>query len=130
MDKAFVERSIVGVLKRAGLDLWQDQIKPGRVAMVLIAAELPSNLEGGARVDVSVSAIGDAISLAGGTLLPTPLRDSNGMVYTVSQGRISVGGPLEGLTGTSQRSRAEERSGIVAGGAVVDGRRLQAAAIY
>jgi flagellar basal body P-ring protein FlgI len=126
VDDALVESSIVGVLRRAGLDLWHDQIKPGSVAVVVITAEVPASPAGGTRVAASVSAIGDAVSLVGGTLLPTPLHDSNGVFYAASQGQISVDSPI----GRSHRFEANDRFGRVDGGIVINGRRLQEAAIY
>jgi flagellar P-ring protein precursor FlgI len=90
VDDALVENSMVGVLKRAGLDIWHGQIAPGRVATVMITAELPQRPRDGAPLSVTVAAIGDAVSLAGGTLLATPLRDADGKVYAIGQGRIDA----------------------------------------
>lgn len=94
VDAGFVERSIVGVLRRAGLELWPDQIKPGRVAKVVVSAQLPANPSRGTHLVVSIAAIGNAASLAGGTLLATPLRDLNGNLYAIGQGSIAAGGQL------------------------------------
>jgi hypothetical protein len=72
IDANAIDSSIVGVLKRAGLEPWRDQIKPGRIAVVMLSAELPVGARDGTQIAVSVSAIGDARSIAGGTLLVTP----------------------------------------------------------
>ncbi|MGH6959009.1 MAG: flagellar basal body P-ring protein FlgI, partial [Dongiaceae bacterium] len=78
IDANAIDSSIVGVLKRAGLEPWRDQIKPGRIAVVILSAQLPDGARDGTQIAVSVSAIGDARSIAGGTLLVTPLRDADG----------------------------------------------------
>lgn len=88
VDDAFVERTIVGLLEGAGVDPWRGQIKPGGVAKVLIMGKLPANA--GDPLSVSVTAIGNAASLAGGTLLPTPLRDDSGKVHAVAQGPVTM----------------------------------------
>jgi flagellar P-ring protein FlgI len=94
VDKGLVDSSIVGVLKRAGLDMWHGQIEPGRVAKVVVTAQLPADPSDGARLVASVSAVGNAASLAGGTLLATPLRDQNGKLYAIGQGSIGPDGQL------------------------------------
>jgi len=124
VDQGFVEQSIVGVLKRAGLDLWHDQIKPGRVAKVVITAELPADGGDGARLAVHISAIGDAASLAGGTLLATPLRDENGKAYAVGQGAVDVGQQGSIADGQPQQAGAGAREAVLALGAVVDSAHL------
>lgn len=91
VDEILVGNSIVGVLKQAGLDAWQGQISPGRVAKVMVTAELPADAGNGAPVAISVTALGDAASLAGGMLLATPLRDLDGKVLAMGQGRIATG---------------------------------------
>ncbi len=119
VDDALVESSIVGVLRRAGLDIWRGEILPGRVAKVVISAELPANPAEGTRFSVSVTAIGDAASLAGGTLLATPLRDPNGKVYAVGQGRIEVGKQVATAAGQPLPSEFDGRAGTLVAGAVV-----------
>jgi flagellar P-ring protein FlgI len=123
VDQGFVEQSIVGVLKRAGLDLWRDQIEPGRVAKVLITAELPANAGNGARIAVHITAIGDAASLAGGTLLATPLRDEDGKVYGVGQGAVEMDRRGSIAAGQPQQNGAGARDAVLALGAVIDARR-------
>jgi flagellar P-ring protein precursor FlgI len=90
IDQEVVDASIVGVLRRAGLEPWQDQIKPGRVAAVVLSADLPDRPGEDSRVDVNVAAIGDARSIAGGTLLVAPLRDADGVVHATGQGFIAL----------------------------------------
>ncbi len=92
IDANAIESSIIGILKRAGLEPWRDQIKPGRVAVVILSAQLPDGAGDGTKIAVSVSAIGDARSIAGGTLLVAPLRDADGTVHAIGQGLIAAGG--------------------------------------
>ena len=119
VDQAVVDASIVGVLKRAGLEPWREQIKPGRVAVVMVSAELPGGSGDGAKFDVNVTAIGDARSIAGGTLLVAPLRDGDGVVHATGQGLIAM---QTSSTGTVQASAAAVsglRHAQIADGAVI-----------
>lgn len=89
LDPDIIDASIIGILKGAGLEPWRDQIKPRHVAIVMLSAALPSGAAQGAKIDVTISPIGDSRSLAGGTLLVTPLRDGAGIVQAIGQGRIA-----------------------------------------
>jgi flagellar P-ring protein precursor FlgI len=116
IDQSVVDASIVGVLKRAGLEPWRGQIRPGHVAVVMVSAELPQGSGDGTKVDVSISAIGDARSIAGGTLLVAPLRDPDGIVHATGQGLIA----REASTAvTIQVGAAGLRQAQIAEGAVI-----------
>jgi flagellar P-ring protein precursor FlgI len=117
VDHAAVDASIIGVLKRAGLEPWRDQIASGRMAVVMLSADLPSDAREGAKFDVSVSAMGDARSLAGGTLLVAPLRDGDGVVHATGQGVISIDA-LRAAAGEVDAG-ANLRMAEIAGGAVI-----------
>lgn len=69
-----------------------EQFRPRNVAAVLVTATLPPFARAGAPIDVTVSAIGDASSLLGGTLVMTPLNAADGDIYAVAQGTIIAGG--------------------------------------
>lgn len=69
-----------------------EAFRPRNVAAVLVTAELPAFARSGARIDVTVSAIGDAKSLLGGTLIMTPMNGAHGQIYAVAQGTIIAGG--------------------------------------
>ena len=76
-------------------------IRPKNVAAVSIHAELPAFAKPGQRIDVTVSSLGDAKSLRGGSLLMTTLRGPDGQVYALAQGELVVGGlGVEGLDGS------------------------------
>lgn len=117
VDQGVVETSIVGVLERAGLEPWRDQIRPGRVAIVMVSAELPKGSGDGAKIDVDVSAIGDAHSIAGGTLLVAPLRDADGAVHATGQGFIAMDASSTGMVQGS--AVAGLRQAQIAEGAVI-----------
>ena len=88
----FTIQSITSMLKRFGITITQDNLITRNVAAVMVTATLNSLLKAGAKFDVTVSSMGDASSLSGGTLLMTPLSGMNGKLYGYAQGAISVGG--------------------------------------
>ncbi len=89
---SFTIQSVTSMLKRFGITVPQTDLKTKNVAAVIVTATLNSNLKAGAEFDVTVSSLGDATSLQGGTLLMTPLSGINGRVYGFAQGALSVGG--------------------------------------
>jgi len=74
----------------------QREISSKNVASVIVTAKLPSFARLGQKLDITVSSIGDASSLAGGTLLVTPLKGGDGNVYAVANGALSIGGLKKG----------------------------------
>ena len=88
----FTIQSITSMLKRFGITVSQDNLRTRNVAAVMVTATLNSLLKPGAKFDVTVSSMGDASSLQGGTLLMTPLSSMTGKVYGYAQGPLSVGG--------------------------------------
>jgi flagellar P-ring protein FlgI len=88
----YTEQSLANMLDRFGITVDPLKIQPRNVAAVMITAEINPYVRNGSRFDVVVSSIGDATSLAGGTLLPTPLSNIEGMVRATAQGAVSVGG--------------------------------------
>lgn len=88
----FTVQSLVNMMERMGITVNQHQVKVKNVAAVMVTAELTPYMSVGSKIDVTVSSMGDASSLQGGTLLFTPLADALGNVYAVAQGPISIGG--------------------------------------
>jgi flagellar P-ring protein precursor FlgI len=88
----FTLQSITSMLKRFGITVPIDNLETRNVAAVMVTATLDSHLKPGAEFDVTVSSMGDATSLSGGTLLMTPLSSMAGIVYGYGQGALSVGG--------------------------------------
>lgn len=91
-NSPFTSRSLVGMLERMGVNTRDVQLKTKNVAAVMVTATLPSFARQGTRIDVTVSALGDAESLLGGTLLVTPMVGADGEVYAVAQGQLAIGG--------------------------------------
>lgn len=88
----FTEEIMTNILERLGVNVTGEQFRPRNVAAVIVTATLPPFSRSGGRVDVTVSAIGDANSLLGGTLVMTPLTAADGEIYAVAQGTIISGG--------------------------------------
>jgi flagellar P-ring protein precursor FlgI len=88
----FTKESLIGMLERLGVNARETRLKTNNVAAVMVTATLPAFARQGARIDVGVSALGDAKNLLGGTLLVTPLLGADGEVYAVGQGNLQVGG--------------------------------------
>ncbi|HWM82928.1 MAG TPA: flagellar basal body P-ring protein FlgI [Pseudolabrys sp.] len=88
----FTRQSLTAMLERLGVNIRGQAIRTGNVAAVMVTANLPAFGSQGTRIDVTVSAMGDAKSLQGGTLLVTPLLGADGNVYAVAQGSLAIGG--------------------------------------
>lgn len=89
------------------------------VAAVMVTAQLPPFARPGSTIDVHVSSVGDASSLAGGTLLMTPLRGADGNVYAVAQGPLTIGAfSFGGRAAKAQKNHPT--SGNIPGGAIVE----------
>jgi flagellar P-ring protein FlgI len=91
-NSPFTKQSLQAMLERLGVNIRGQQIRTGNVAAVMITADLPPFATQGTRIDVTASAMGDAKSLQGGTLLVTPLLGADGNVYAVAQGSLTIGG--------------------------------------
>jgi len=94
------QQTIVNMLQRMGLVVNPNDLKTKNAAAVMVTAMLPPFPRPGTRIDVTVSAIGDAKTLQGGTLLLAPLKGPDGKVYALGQGAVSVGGFVGGEGGT------------------------------
>lgn len=92
----FTAQSIVNMLKRLGISVDKEKMEVENVAAVIVTAQLPSFAKVGDKIDVVVSTLGDAESLAGGVLLQTPLLGPDNEIYALAQGPISIGGRMAG----------------------------------
>jgi flagellar P-ring protein precursor FlgI len=122
LDNAvFTRESLIGMLERLGVNT-RDQVaklETKNLAAVMVTAELPAFTHGGSRIDVSVSALGDATNLTGGTLLVTPLLAADGDVYAVAQGAIATGAvAAKGASGSV--TRGVPTAGQISNGAIVE----------
>lgn len=99
----FTSKSLVRMLDKLGIKLEGQDLQSKNVAAVVITASLPAFSKAGNPLDVTISAIGDASSLQGGTLLQSPLRASNEEIYAVAQGSVLVAGDgKEGIPTTAR----------------------------
>ncbi len=91
-NAVFTRESLVSMLERLGVSTRGTRLNTRNVAAVMVTASLPPFARRGSRIDVTVSALGDAKSLQGGLLVVTPLLGADGEVYAVAQGTVQVGG--------------------------------------
>ena len=118
-NSPFTQQSIIGMLERLGVNIRGENFKPKNVAAVMVTATLPPFSRQGSRIDITVSAIGDAKSLQGGTLLVTPLMGADGQVYAVSQGPVAIAGfSAEG--DAASVTKGTPTNGRIASGAVIE----------
>jgi flagellar P-ring protein precursor FlgI len=119
----YTVRSVINMLERMGIHIEREkisQIKPKNVAAVMVTATLPPFSRIGSRIDVTVSSMGDAKSLQGGTLLFTPLMGVDQQVYALAQGPLSLGGfSASGASGTGVQKN-HTTVGTIAKGAVIE----------
>ena len=115
----FTKESLISMLDQVGVNARGGQIKAKNIASVVVTANLPAFARQGSRIDVMVSALGDAKNLQGGTLLATPMVGANGVVYAVAQGQIATGG-ISGRGATQSVVRGVPTSGRIASGAIVE----------
>jgi len=91
-NSPFTMQGLANMLKNIGMTVNENDIKVKNVAGVLVTANLPAFIKSGQTIDVTLSSLGDASSLQGGTLIATPLKGLNGKTYAMAQGPISIGG--------------------------------------
>jgi flagellar P-ring protein FlgI len=115
----FTEDIMASILERLGVNVTGEQFRPRNVAAVMITASLPPFARAGSRVDVTVSAIGDAGSLYGGTLVMTPLNGADGQIYAVAQGAVLAGGVA------ARGAAAEVVQGVPTSGTIPGGARVE-----
>ena len=122
LDSAvFTRESLVAMLERLGVNT-RDQIahlSTKNVAAVMVTANLPPFARGGSRIDIAVSALGDANDLMGGTLLVTPLMAADGEVYAVAQGALTTAS-ISAKGAAAAVTRGVPTSGRIANGAIVE----------
>ncbi|MGI6296764.1 MAG: flagellar basal body P-ring protein FlgI [Armatimonadota bacterium] len=115
----FTTRTLANLLESYGISVPADKLKVKNVASVMVTATLPPFARPGTTIDVSVSSLGDARTLQGGTLLQTPLQAANGEVYAVAQGQVSIGG-FSAARGGSSVAKNHATAGRIPGGALVE----------
>jgi flagellar P-ring protein precursor FlgI len=115
----FTQQAVQGMLQNLGMDVHGIELRNRNVAAVIVTADLSEGIEMGSRVDVTVSALGDAPSLMGGTLLLTQLLGSDNAVYATAQGAVAV-------TGFASQGQGETLSqGVPTAGRIPNGAIVQ-----
>ncbi len=115
----FTEDIMTNILERLGVNVTGEQFRPKNVAAVLVTATLPPFARMGGRIDVTVSAIGDAGSLLGGTLIMTPMNAADGEIYAVAQGTIIAGGAV------AEGDGGQVTQGVPTSGSIPSGARVE-----
>ena len=115
----FTQQSLQTMLERMGVNTRGTTMQTKNVAAVMVTANLPAFAASGTRIDISVSALGDAKSLQGGTLLVTSMFGADGQIYAVGQGPVAIGGFTAGGDAASV-TRGVPTAGRIANGAIVE----------
>jgi flagellar P-ring protein precursor FlgI len=119
-NNQFTQESLISFLERQGVATRGASLKSKNVAAVTVTARLPAFARTGGSIDVNISAMGDAKSLLGGTLLATALYGADGNVYGLAQGPVTIGGfNAEGDSGSSI-TKGVPTNGFIANGAIVE----------
>lgn len=118
-NSPYTQEALSSLLERLGVNVTGEDFRPNNVAAVIVTATLPPFARQGMQVDVTVSAIGDASDLRGGTLIMTPLNAADGRIYAVAQGSILATGF------TAQGAAASVTEGVPTVATVPNGARVE-----
>ncbi|HZZ34584.1 MAG TPA: flagellar basal body P-ring protein FlgI [Caulobacteraceae bacterium] len=116
----FTKQSLEAMLERLGVNTRDANLNTKNVAAVMVTAKLPAFAAAGSQIDATVSALGDAKSLLGGTLLVTPLLGADGQAYAVSQGTVQTGAVSASGASGSSVVKGVPTAGRIAAGAIVE----------
>ena len=119
-NSPFTLQSLESMLERLGVQTRGSTLDTKNVAAVMVTAKLPAFSAAGSQIDASVSAMGDAKSLLGGTLLVTPLLGADGEAYAVAQGTVQTGSVSASGASGSSVTRGVPTAGRIASGAVIE----------
>jgi flagellar P-ring protein precursor FlgI len=114
----FSTQTLGNILQKMGMTIPVKSVSVKNVAAVFVTASLPAFARPGTQIDVTVSSIGDASSLAGGTLLLTTLYAADGQVYGEAQGALTLGGYSAGKGGNTKQVNHPTAGRIPNGGLV------------
>ncbi len=115
----FTKQSVQAMLERLGVNTRGATMRTANLAAVMVTANLPPFAAQGTRIDVTVSSLGDAKSLQGGTLLVTPLLAADGEAYAVAQGSLAIAG-FQAEGDAAKITRGVPTNGRIANGAVIE----------
>ncbi len=119
-NNPFTPQTIASMLARLGITVPVERLDGKNVAAVIVTAKLPPFIKPGATLDVTVSSLGDATTIQGGTLLLTPLQGPDGRVYALAQGPLSVGGMAASGQGGDTVQKNHPTVGRIPNGGVVE----------
>lgn len=114
----FTQQSVSGMLGRLGVRVDPRELRLRNVAAVIVTTRLQTYARQGSRLDVTVSALGNARSLVGGTLLVTPLNGADGQTYALAQGPVQIGGYGAGFNGFTVQKNTLTSGRVPEGGTV------------
>ncbi len=120
---SYTIQSTINLLRNMGIEVPNSRIRTRNIAAVMVTANLKPFQKKGSKIDVTVSSMGDARSIEGGTLLMTPLQGPDGEIYALGQGALSVGG----LSAQSSEKRANMRRNHILAGEIPNGALIQRA---
>ncbi|MBB4659618.1 flagellar basal body P-ring protein FlgI [Parvularcula dongshanensis] len=118
-NSPYTEEALQSLLQRLGVNVAEENFRPDNVAAVLVTASLPAFARAGSQIDVTVSSIGDADDLRGGTLVMTPLTAANGEVFAVAQGPVLISG-FQAEGGAASVTQGTPTVGTIPAGARVE----------
>lgn len=121
-DPVLTRQTVASLVRNFGVTIDQANVKAKNSAIVMVTARIPGMTKPGQKIDVTVSSMADAKSLQGGTLLMTPLKAGNGVIYAVAQGNLSIGGFQAGSSGLGGATFVKNHptAGAIPGGANVE----------
>ncbi|MFT4075383.1 MAG: flagellar basal body P-ring protein FlgI [Asticcacaulis sp.] len=119
-NSPMLKQSLEAMMERMGVNVRDASLNTKNAAAVMVTADLPAFYASGARLDVTVSAMGDAKSLLGGTLLVTPLLGADGEAYAVAQGTVQTGSVSAGGASGSSVTKGVPTAGRIASGGTVE----------
>lgn len=119
-NSPFTEKGLSQFLSKIGINSAGSNLKTKNVAAVTITGNLPAFARSGSKFDVSISTLGDAKSLEGGTLLASPMLGADGNVYAVAQGQVATGGIITTSSTSNALSKGVPTGGYVSNGASVE----------
>lgn len=118
----FTKKSLTDFLERLGINTQGATLRTRNIAAVTITGSLPAFARQGSRIDVKVSALGDARSLRGGTLLASPMRGADGNVYAVAQGSVALTDFFPASAEVKTKNQSVDTNGYIQGGGIVEDR--------
>ncbi|MDC7684300.1 flagellar basal body P-ring protein FlgI [Asticcacaulis sp. BYS171W] len=119
-NSPMLKQSLESMMERMGVNIRDANLNTKNAAVVMVTASLPPFVAAGSKIDVTVSAAGDAKSLLGGTLLITPLLGADGEVYAVAQGTVQTGSVSAGGASGSSITKGVPTAGRIASGANIE----------